>query len=546
MTIRRYMGIETEYGIMTTATGTPAGQLTGPANPILLSSLLVHHYHLATGRAGRRPRWDYADEDPLADARGFRLDRASAHPSLLTDDEANPAPSGEDDSGDAGAFKWESTPRFVDGPQSELAAGSSILANGARLYVDHAHPEYSSPEVTSPLDAVRWDRAGEIIMAVSCESSLDGPFPLIAYKNNVDGKGASYGTHENITMNRSVEFADIVRTFTPFLVTRQVFAGAGRVGIGPTSAIPGFQISQRADYIESEVALETTLNRPIINTRDEPHADRATYRRLHLIIGDANCFDVPTYLKLGTISLLAWMLENAASTQVAAALQRIQTLALAQPVVAVQQVSRDLDLSSPLRLADGREFTALQIQQEYLEAMTSATAGSRDPETSDLLARWEQVLTGLATDPESVADQVEWVAKRRILEGKRARAGVGWHHPVIAAMDVQWSDVRPGKGLANALRARGHITELVPAAAVEAAVTTPPSDTRAWLRAQLVQRYFGQVASASWDAVSLDAPGERGLVRIRLVNPEDGTEAATGHLFDQDPDITEFIRRVRA
>lgn len=281
MTVRRVMGIETEYGVL--QPGRPT------ANPMLLSSHVVA-VHAAARQGGRqKARWDYDDEDPLQDARGFHLQRAAAHPSLLTDDPARPAPSG-----DAGGT------RDADGPQEvarslveeyeDPGAANVILTNGARLYVDHAHPEYSSPEVTNPLDAVRWDRAGELVMLASVRAlASTQALPDVAlYKNNVDGKGATYGTHENFLVDRAVPFADLASRLTPFLVTRQVFTGAGRVGIGQRGEDAGFQLSQRADYIEAEVGLETTLRRPIVNTRDEPHADPDRWRRLHVIIGDAN------------------------------------------------------------------------------------------------------------------------------------------------------------------------------------------------------------------------------------------------------------------
>ena len=194
----------------------------------------------------------------------------------------------------------------------DLGLANVILTNGARLYVDHAHPEYSTPEVTTPLDIVRWDKAGEQVMldAARRAGQLPGGAPIVLYKNNTDNKGASYGAHENYLMRRSTPFGDIVRHLTPFFVSRQVVCGAGRVGIGQDGREHGFQISQRADYFEVEVGLETTLKRPIINTRDEPHADPEKYRRLHVIIGDANLSEISTYLKVGTTALVLSMIED--------------------------------------------------------------------------------------------------------------------------------------------------------------------------------------------------------------------------------------------
>src|SRR5659263_359637 len=333
------MGIETEYGIL--QPGRPG------ANPMLLSSHVVAVHATARESARARARWDYDDEDPLHDARGFRLQRASAHPSLLTDEPTTPAPSG-----DGPQLLARSGVEEYDDP----GAANVVLTNGARLYVDHAHPEYSSPEVTGPLDGVRWDRAGELVMLASVRALASTPaMPDVSlYKNNVDGKGATYGTHENYLVDRAVPFVDLAARLTPFLVTRQVFTGAGRVGLGQRGEEPGFQLSQRADYIEAEIGLETTLRRPIINTRDEPHADPERWRRLHVIIGDANLLEVATYLKLGTASLVLWLIELAVTDGGAGgALAAIDRLALRDPVHAVHVVSRDVALTERLELVDG-------------------------------------------------------------------------------------------------------------------------------------------------------------------------------------------------
>src|SRR6476660_736571 len=271
MSVRRVMGTEVEYGI--SVQGQPL------ANPMVASSQVVNAYASATVRA-RRARWDFEEESPLRDARGFDMSRQVADPTQLTDE--------------------------------DMGLANVLLTNGARLYVDHAHPEYSTPEVTCRLDLVRWDKAGEQVMldATRMAAQVPGTAPLVLYKNNTDNKGSSYGAHENYLMRRSTPFGDIVRHLTPFFVSRQVVTGAGRVGIGQDGRDDGFQISQRADYFEVEVGLETTLKRPIINTRDEPHADPEKYRRLHVIIGDANMSEVSTYLKLGTTALVLAMIED--------------------------------------------------------------------------------------------------------------------------------------------------------------------------------------------------------------------------------------------
>src|SRR6478735_1126353 len=241
MTVRRIMGTEVEYGI--SVPGEPG------VNPVISSTQVVLAYaaSVAAPRA-RRPRWDYEVESPLRDARGYDLSTlfGAAEPDV-----------------------------------DDIGAANVILSNGSRLYVDHAHPEFSAPEVTNPLDAVLFDKAGERVMeaAARLAASLPGSKPIQMYKNNVDGKGASYGTHENYLCSRDTPFPAIISGLTPFFSTRQVFAGAGRVGIGPAGQTEGFQLAQRSDYIEVEVGLETTLKRGIINTRDEPHADADKHRR---------------------------------------------------------------------------------------------------------------------------------------------------------------------------------------------------------------------------------------------------------------------------
>src|SRR5918996_1076967 len=295
MTVRRVQGSEVEYGIA--VKGQPH------ANPMVASTHVVNSYAAAHGLT-RRARWDFEEENPLRDARGFDLSRDAADPSQLTDE--------------------------------DLGLANIILSNGARLYVDHAHPEYSSPEVTNPRDVVVWEKAGEEVMRLGAELAgrMPGAAPVILYKNNVDNKGASYGSHENYLMRRDVPFESIVEHLTPFFVSRQVITGAGRVGRKQDGSIHDFQISQRADYIEVGVGLETTLKRPIINTRDEPHADPEKYRRLHVIIGDANLSEVATFLKVGTTALILKMIED----------EVLPDLSLEAPVRSLHEVSWDLTL----------------------------------------------------------------------------------------------------------------------------------------------------------------------------------------------------------
>src|ERR671914_24027 len=345
MSVRRVMGTETEYGI--SVPGQPG------ANAMVTSSQVVNAYLAASAARARRARWDFEEENPLRDARGFDLAREVADPSQLTDE--------------------------------DLGLANVILTNGARLYVDHAHPEYSTPECTNPRDTVIWDKAGERVMADAARraATVPGTQPIQLYKNNTDNKGASYGCHENYLMKRETPFAEIVRHLTPFFVSRQVVCGAGRVGIGVDGRGEGFQISQRADFFEVEVGLETTLKRPIINTRDEPHADPEKYRRLHVIIGDANMSEISTYLKVGTTALVLKMIED----------EFLPDFSLANPVLALHTISWDPTLKATVEMADGRNATAIEIQWELLDHAKKYVK-ENDPTQSnvDVLQRWESVL----------------------------------------------------------------------------------------------------------------------------------------------------------
>lgn len=505
MSVRRVMGIETEYGV--SVPGDPT------ANAMLTSSQLVNAYATLTGQAsgqqsGRlgRTRWDFEEETPLRDARGFEVAREGADPTQLTDE--------------------------------DLGLANSVLTNGARLYVDHAHPEYSSPEVTGPLDGVVWDKAGERVMAAAARRAAALPgLPVISvYKNNTDNKGASYGCHENYLMRRSTPFAQIVAHLTPFFVSRQVVTGAGRVGIGTEKVSPGYQISQRADFFEVEVGLETTLKRPIINTRDEPHALADRYRRLHVIIGDANMSEVSTYLKLGTTALVLAMIEDDFLSV---------DLSVDTPVAALHEVSHDPSLRHLVTLRSGRRLTAVQLQMEYLEQARKYVEEryglDADPQTRDVLERWESVLTRLERDPMSLSRELDWVAKLALLEGYRTRDGLDWGASRLEAVDLQWADVRPDKGLYNRLAASGRMVRLVDDDQIDAAVTAPPEDTRAYFRGRCLAQYGADVAAASWDSVIFDIPGRDSLQRVPMLEPLRGTRAHVGALLDRCHSATELV-----
>ena len=499
------MGIETEYGI--SVPGHPT------MNAMVTSSQIVNAYAYLTSEVqSGKARWDYDEESPLRDARGFDMSRAEADPSQLTDE--------------------------------DLGLANVILSNGARLYVDHAHPEYSSPEVTNPRDAVLWDRAGVAVMnlAAKAAAATPGGQSILLYKNNTDNKGASYGTHENYLMRRTTPFSEIVRHLTPFFITRQVFTGAGRLGVGQDGRHARYQLSQRADFFEVEVGLETTLKRPIINTRDEPHADPEKYRRLHVIVGDANLSDTATYLKMGTTSIVLSMIED----DFLGGLDFMPN----EPVAEMHRVSHDVSLRHLLVLANGRQMTAIDVQRAFLErawAYCDSRWGTQyDEQTKDVLAKWGAHLDALEAEPMSVSDTVDWVAKLRLLEGYVKRDGLDWSDPRLALVDLQYSDIRPEKGLAAKLEQHGRLVRMFVDSEVERARLEPPVDTRAYFRGQCMSRFPDSIAAASWDSVVFDLPDRDTLLRVPTVEPTRGTKDHVGHLFDQAADAGALIDALTA
>ena len=500
MTVRRVMGTEVEYGISV------QGQPT--ANPMLAATQIVNAYASASHLA-RRARWDFEEENPLRDARGFDVGRDRADPTQLTDE--------------------------------ELGLANVILTNGARLYVDHAHPEYSTPECTNPLDVVAWDKAGEQVMrrAADLVAETPGASPILLYKNNIDNKGASYGSHENYLMRRDVPFARIVEHLTPFFVSRQVVCGAGRVGRQQDGSEHGFQISQRADYFEVRVGLETTLKRPIINTRDEPHADPGRYRRLHVIIGDANLSEISTFLKMGTSALVMEMIEAGYLT----------SPVLADPVQDLHAISHDPSLQYKVELDDGRQMTAVELQWEYFRQARDFVASGETPgdeQTPEVLRRWESVLTKLERDPMECRDELDWVAKLDLLESYRERDGLGWEHPKLGLIDLQYADVRPEKGLYHRLVRTGRMQRLITDETVASAVEDPPVDTRAYFRGRCLQKFPKDVAAASWDSVIFDLPGRDSLQRVPTMEPLRGTREHVGALLDESESAVELFEALTA
>ena len=497
MAIPKVCGIETEFGIFNPS--------APDANPIQLSSLLVNAYVTSLDRPSSKVAWDFEDEHPGNDARGWNL---------------------------GGSMP----------PEVETHLVNAVLTNGARFYVDHAHPEYSGPECRDALSATLYDRAGGRVLLDAMAAARDSLPPgqeIVIYRNNSDGKGNSYGTHENYLMDRAVPFTRVIGAVIPFFVTRQVFCGAGKVG----SELPGasdvdFQLSQRADFFEEEVGLETTLKRPIVNTRDEPHADSSKYRRLHVIVGDANPSDVATLLKIGTTSIVLAMIEDGVLDS--------GSFSLAAPVPSIRAISRDPSLTLTIEMADGSRRTALDIQWEYFERAKKWAASHGlecvgEAVGADVLARWESVLAGLETDTLSQAHIVDWVAKKRLVDGLRERHQLPAGDARLRAVDLQYHDIRPSKSLA----ARVGLETLFTPEAVDHAATEPPRDTRAYFRGKCLQRFPAAIAAANWDSVVFDL-GTDPLRRVPMLEPLKGTAEMVDTLLEGCNSPAELLARLGA
>jgi proteasome accessory factor PafA2 len=492
MALPKVCGIETEYGIVVRG---------AENNPVSASSMLINAYVSATTR---KVGWDFEDEQPTNDARGFSLDDVLA-------------------------------------PEIETNLVNAVLTNGARYYVDHAHPEISIPEVTTALEAVMWDRAAEEIVRLSMRHAsglLPDGAELVVYKNNSDGKGNSYGCHENYLLARETPFGRIATQITPHFVTRQIFTGAGKVGCElpgrPHDEVP-YQLSQRADFFEEEVGLETTLKRPIVNTRDEPHCDPQKYRRLHVIVGDANMSEVATYLKVGTTAILLAMIEDD---------ELGDDWLLGNPVAAIRQVSHDVSLTRSIMLRDGRRATALEIQWGLLERArkyerSHGLVAVGELVGADVLDRWERVLTGLEHDPDDVGRWVDWVAKRRLVDGYAQRHDLPGAHARLKAIDLQYHDLRADRCLAL----RAGLETLVDPADAMAATTEPPTTTRAYFRGRCLARFADDIVAANWDSLVFDV-GRDPLRRVPMMEPLRGTADHVANLIDTSATAAELLERL--
>lgn len=493
LTTPRVLGTETEFGI--------ASRDPSAADPVANSIAVIGHY---PGLPAPLAVWDYENENPLLDARGFEVAGERERPNPDYNRQLN-----------------------------------KVLANGGRLYVDGAHPEYSTPECTNPREIVAFERAGAHILAQCLEqmARATGRDSFVLYKNNSDGKGNSYGYHESYLMSRTVPFDRIVRAVAPFLVTRPIFAGAGKVGAENQADRADFQISQRADFFECLVDLNTMVRRPIVNSRDEPHAEHVKYRRLHVIAGDANMAELSTYLKVGTLAIVLELLDAGVE---------MPQIELEDPVRGIKQVSRDLGMKEPLKLAGGRSMTAVAIQRAYLKAAMGYYACHEISQiTKDILVRWEEVLDKLEQDPRLLVRELDWVAKRQMMESYMERKGCGWGDPRIRLMDLQYHDVRPDKGLYFTLE-RSHLIErIVQEVEVARAEFTPPPGTRAYFRGRCVSQFAQSLYGVSWTSVLFDV-GNKQVKRVPLMDPLRGTASLTSDLLDQVETVDALLEKLKA
>jgi Pup amidohydrolase len=505
MSMPKVVGLEQEYGI-----AVQSRPHADPLTQVQAAFLLVNSY----GRA-HRGLWDYGCETPFKSALHRRIDRLQVRIS-----------------------------------EADNALTNNALTNGARYYVDHTHPEYATPECRLARDLVACDKAGERVLERSrqcANATLNDAHEIRVYKNNSDHKGNSYGCHENYTVDAPTYqklFRETgLRELIPFLVSRQIICGAGKVGQENSSETrAGYQISQRADFCETVFSIKTMSGRPLLNTRDEPHADRRRFRRLHIILGDANMSEVSTYLKVGTTQLVLRMIEDRAITR---------GVPLDAPVQALRDISLDTTCKAKVKLRDGRKVNAIELQSEYLEmAHAYGATHPLNAEERDVLHRWERTLRLLREDPMHLRCELDWVIKKWLLEQQISRRGLDWTAPRLRQLDIQYHGTDPGKSLFYVLQDSGQVERLIDDAAIAHFITYPTDDTRAYTRATCLEKYGDAVWAVNWERVTfrlpdgLGTPGREG--KVLLLNPLRGTKADNQTLFAEADTPARFLDGVRA
>ena len=492
-------GIETEYGIAVEGKG--AGDL------VTESRAVVRAY------AGKVAcPWYYKGEDPRNDMRGFHVDRLNYDP--------------EDAKLDVPGQK----PLPVEEERADR-----VLVNGARLYNDHGHPEYSTPECASLLDLVAHDKAGEriVLACAKTRSAQPNAGQVQIFKNNTDFHGSSYGTHENYLIPRETPFTQLLSGLLPFFATRILYVGAGKMGIEPKGDAGIYQISQRADFFTEEASVDTLHRRPLVNTRDEPHADPREWRRLHVICGDANMSEYATALKIGTTYLVTSLLEQGWQPWVK----------LKNPADAIKQISRDQTYKWVVEAESG-SISGVDVQRVYLAAAKERLSG-RGADTDWTLREWERTLDALESDPLSLADRLDWVAKRSLLADYVEAEGVSWSDEALPSYDLAYSNVDPDESLYYALEQAGEMVRLTTDEAIGAAMTQAPANTRAAIRGALVGKFAESIGVLGWNKVVLRTDEESWMVDLDdYLTPE----SVTGVMDDIEAadSLDDFLRRFRA
>jgi len=499
-TMERVFGLETEYGI--TLDGAESVDVV--AESIALVRSYTEH--------GALMKWDYGHEDPHRDARGFRAKelRQDADESAYYEIDKN-------------------RPLTFQEIKSDL-----VLSNGARFYNDHAHPEYSTPECTTLCEIVAQEKAGERILAECARrrnAHLSDGEHVRLYKNNTDFLGHSYGCHDNYLMRRDIPWDRIVAGALPFLITRQIFAGAGKMGIEAESAAgqPGvFQISQRADFFSVLVSIDTMNRRPLVNTRDEPHADANKYRRFHVIVGDSNMSEWATAMKLGTTALVLDLIERGKAPQVE----------IAQPIDAAKSISRDQNYDWIIELRDGRKISAIDVQRLYLSA---AQKVERDKEERGwILGEWEGVLNDLERDVMLCRDRVDWAAKKFLLNELQEEEKLQWSDPWLQAIDLEYHNIDLERGLYYELLRQGSMRRVVSEDEIRHAIFSPPETTRAFFRGRAVARFTDQIESIQWNEIVLSGAGHS--QRIALPEPADESLKRLNAAMRESANFADFLR----
>jgi len=453
-------GIETEYGIVRSDVES--------SDPVVESMELIRAYN-----GNESLKWNYSEEDPSMDARGFHAE------GLAQDLEEQ-------------EFTRSDHQRFFSFREMK---SDRILRNGARFYNDHTHPEYSTPECHGLFDLLAQDRAGILVMRMAKknrESELGPGGRISLYRNNTDYHGHSYGCHENYLLPREIPFERIVSHLLPYLVARTILIGAGKYGT-ETSERSGairYQISQRADFMEALIGVDTMHNRPLVNSRDEPHAKTSSYRRLHLISGDANMSEWQTAMKVGMTKLVLGLLLRDIS---------VSGVAIDDPLFAIKEISRNLYEQTPVSMKNGTEMFASEILESYLHVCQGFS--HMDKESSWVLGEWSSALEDFRRDPSLLSDRIDWIAKKELFDSFRQEQSLATDDPWLQSLDLAYHDLDPEEGLFWEMESSGAIRRLTKEADVVRAANIPPGRGRPRIRSAILSHFADKISEAGWERI---------------------------------------------